>query len=143
MIRISIVIALAATACTARNAYVYPKAVQSHYLITAGDTPRPYQSLGYLQVSKSGANLFGFLSIVDADLNALFGDILVPELEKAGADGIINLRFEETQHVTATKILFAFPLFFIPLPTHVEATGEMIRFLPAPPVPRTASLPSP
>jgi glycine dehydrogenase subunit 1 len=49
-----------------------------------GDTSRPYESLGYLQLTRKGADLFGFISIVDADLGKLFGEELIAELAKRG-----------------------------------------------------------
>jgi hypothetical protein len=127
-----VVVALAAaTACTARSAYVQSPSVQNRYLITMGDTSRPYQSLGYLQMTRKGADLFGFISIVDADLQKLFGEELLAELGKRGADGIINVRFQERQWTTAERVLFALPpLFLFPLPTRVELTGELIRWSP-------------
>jgi hypothetical protein len=105
--------------------------VQNRYLITMGDTSRPYQSLGYLQMTRKGADLFGFISVVDADLKKLFGEELIAELAKRGADGIINVRFQERQWTTAERVLFALPpLFLFPLPTRVELTGELIRWAP-------------
>jgi hypothetical protein len=121
---------VATTACTARSAYVQPPQIQQRYLITMGDTDRPYRSLGYLQMTRKGLDLFGFLSIVDADLGKLFGDELVRELEKRGADGIINVSFKERQWTTGERVLFALPpLFLFPLPTRVELTGELIQFV--------------
>ena len=73
MMRFVLLIAFA-SACTARSAYVHSPSVQQRYLITMGDTPRPYESLGYLQLTRKGADLFGFLTIVDADLGKLFGE---------------------------------------------------------------------
>jgi hypothetical protein len=140
--------------CTVRNAYVFPPHVQKRYRITGGDVQRSYRSLGQIQITRKGANLFGFVSVVDADLEKMFGEILIREMQARGADGIINMRFHETQHTVATKLLFAFPLFFVPLPTKVELTGELIRFTPPPPAraapssapatgPRAAGKPAP
>jgi len=140
-------LAITATACTARSAYVQPPKVQNRYLITMGDTSRPYESLGYLQLTRKGADLFGFISIVDADVQKLFGDVLIRELEKRHADGIINLRFHERQWTTAERVLFALPpLFLFPMPTRVELSGELIRWAdmgppPAPPAPPAAPPP--
>lgn len=121
--------AMLATACTARSAYVQPESVQDRYLITMGDTDQPYESLGYLQLTRKGADLFGFISIVDADLERLFGSELIGEMARRGADGIINVRFKERQWTTGERILFALPpMFLVPLPTRVELTGELIRF---------------
>ena len=131
MTRLALIFILASGACTARSAYVQTPAVQQRYLITMGDTNRPYQSLGYLQLTRKGADLFGFISIVDADIGKLFGEELLGELQARGADGIINVRFHERQWTTAERVLFALPpMFLFPLPTRVELTGEMIRFLP-------------
>ncbi len=128
-----------AVGCTDQNHYVYPPAVQQRHLITTGDVARPYQSLGYIQITRRGALLFGWVPVVDADLQKMFGELLLAELARTGADGVINVKFHETQYTTATRIFFAFPLFFVPLPTQVQLTGELIRFLPpggaAPPAP--------
>jgi hypothetical protein len=125
------VLALALTgACSVRHAYVQAPSVQQRYLITMGDTTRPYESLGYLQMTRKGADLFGFLSIVDADLQKLFGQELIAELGARGADGIINVTFHERQWTTAERILFALPpMFLFPLPTRVELSGELIKFV--------------
>ncbi|HEY5926002.1 MAG TPA: hypothetical protein VIV11_30155 [Kofleriaceae bacterium] len=143
MTRLLLLAVLATTACgSARSAYVQPQTVQNRYLITMGDTARPYESLGYLQLTRKGADLFGFISIVDADIKKLFGDELIKELGKRGADGIINVRFHERQWTTAERVLFALPPFFLfPLPTKVELSGELIRWAemgPPPPAPADA-----
>ena len=137
MTRLMLIAVLATTACgSARSAYVQPAAVQNRYLITMGDTGRAYESLGYLQMTRKGADLFGFISIVDADIKKLFGDELIKELEKRHADGIINLRFHERQWTTAERVLFALPpMFLFPLPTRVELSGELIRWTDTGPQP--------
>jgi hypothetical protein len=133
-------LATSAAACTARSAYVQPQQVQNRYLITMGDTSRPYESLGYLQMTRKGADLFGFISIVDADLQELFGEELVKELGKRGADGIINVRFRERQWTTAERVLFALPpMFLFPMPTKVELSGELIRWTDMGPPPAEAA----
>jgi hypothetical protein len=143
MTRLLLIAVLATTACgSARSAYVQPAAVQNRYLITMGDTARPYESLGYLQLTRKGADLFGFISIVDADIKKLFGDELIKELEKRHADGIINLRFHERQWTTAERVLFALPpMFLFPLPTRVELSGELIRWTDMGPPPAAPGAP--
>jgi hypothetical protein len=139
MTRLILIAVLATTACgSARSAYVQPPSVQNRYLITMGDTARPYESLGYLQLTRKGADLFGFFSIVDADIKKLFGDELIKELQQRHADGIINLRFHERQWTTAERVLFALPpMFLFPLPTRVELSGELIRWTDmGPPAPQ-------
>jgi hypothetical protein len=121
--------ALILGACTAKSSHVQTPQVQSRYLITMGDTDRPYQSLGYLQMTRKGADMLGWLSVVDADLDKMLGDELIRELERRGADGIINLRFKERQWTTGERILFLIPpMILIPLPTRVEISGELVRF---------------
>ena len=145
MNRLLVIAFLATTACgSARSAYVQPPAVQNRYLITMGDTARPYESLGYLQLTRKGADLFGFISIVDADIKKLFGDELIKELNQRGADGIINVRFHERQWTTAERVLFALPPFFlVPLPTRVELSGELIRWTDMGPQPTPGEAPQP
>ena len=94
-------------ACSVQNAYVYPENVKQKYVITTGDVDQPYDSLGYIQVTKTGATLFGFVDILDADLEGLFEQDLLDEIEKAGADGLVNMHFHETQYTDATRTLFA------------------------------------
>ncbi len=124
-------ILLGLSGCTVRNAYTFPTPVQQRYLITGGDTDRPYRSLGQLQITRKGADIVGFVPVVDADLRKMFGEILIRELQARGADGIINLRFHERQYTTATRAVFAV-LFFVPLPTEVEITGELIQWTEEP-----------
>lgn len=122
----------ALTACTVKNAYLYPPQVRERFIISMGDTPRPHESLGYVQITRKGADLFGFFPIVDADLQRVLGEELVKELEARGADGIINLRFHERQWTTAQRLLFALPpVFLFPLPTEAEITGELIKLTPS------------
>ncbi len=117
--------------CTAGNIYMYPPEVTKSFVITMGESPRPYVSKGFVQITAKGANLAGFFPVVDADLQKMFGELLITEIEKAGADGIVNLDFKETQHPTATKVFFAV-FFFVPLPTSVQITGELVEFTDAP-----------
>ena len=59
-----------------------------------------------------------------------------------GGDGIINVRFEQTQYALPTRILFAI-LFFIPLPSESTITGEVVKLSPAPWLPAWAPAPCP
>ena len=134
-ILLALIAAVMIPACTARSVYVQSPAVQQRYLITMGDADQPYISLGYLQMTRKGADIFGFLPVVDADLNKMFGDELIHELERRGADGIVHVQFSERQWTTAQRLLFALPpMFLFPLPTQVELRGELVRFVdPGPP----------
>ena len=115
------------SACSVQNMYAYPEDVQNKYVITTGDTDRSYESLGYIQITKTGATLFGFWDVNDADLEGMFSEALLTEIDKAGADGVINLHFHETQYTDTTRSIFAV-LFVIPLPRSVTVTAELVKF---------------
>ena len=115
------------TACSVQNMYAYPEDIQQRYVITTGDTDRAYDSLGYIQITKTGATLFGFWDVNDADLKGMFSDALLQEIDKAGADGVINLHFHETQYTDTMRSIFAV-LFVIPLPRAVTVTAELVKF---------------
>ena len=115
------------SACSVQNVYTYPEDVQERYFITTGDTDRPYDSLGYIQVSKTGITLFGFWDINDADLKGMFEEALLEEIDKAGADGVINMHFNEIQYTDTTRTHFA-AMVLIPLPRVVTVTAELVKF---------------
>jgi len=120
---------IATTACATTSSYMYPKAVQQRYTITTGDVDRPYESLGYIQLTKKGFDLFAVIQVVPANLEAIFGEELLPILKRSGADGIINVRFHERQWTAAERIGLLFTVVGIFwLPTQAELTGELIRY---------------
>jgi hypothetical protein len=94
--------------------------------VSTGDVPGPYKSLGVVQATRRGVLLFGFADPAGTDLQADVDEQLVPQIRAMGGDGIINVRFQQTQYTAATRILFAL-LFFIPLPSEVTLTGEVVR----------------
>ncbi len=57
-----------------------------------------------------------------------------------GGDGIINVRFQQTQYMVATRILFSI-LFFIPLPSEANVMGEVVKFEPSAPAPGQGASP--
>jgi len=116
----------AVAACTVVNTAVIPQGPGP--LITSGDTARPYQSLGLIQTTRKGVLLFGFVDVVGTDLQAGFTEVLAPMVRQMGGDAAINVRFHQTQYLPLTQVLFAFPFFFIPLPTSVTITAEVVRF---------------
>ncbi|RMG18101.1 MAG: hypothetical protein D6729_07580 [Deltaproteobacteria bacterium] len=103
-----------------------------HIFVSAGDIPEPYESLGMIQVTRSGLLLFGFIDLVGTDLQAGFEKVLIPEIERLGGDGAINAHFHMTQYTPITKALFAFPFFFIPLPSEVTISAEVVRLIDKP-----------
>ena len=113
--------------CTVVNTASVPSDRQGgEIFVTAGDIPEAYESLGMIQATASGVLLFGFIDPVGTDIDAGFHELLIPEVEKLGGDGVINVKFHQTQYVPVTQVLFAI-LFFIPLPSSVTLTGEVVR----------------
>jgi hypothetical protein len=94
--------------------------------VTTGDVKGPYQSLGVVQATRRGALLFGFADPAGTDLEGGLYETLIPEVRRMGGDGIMNLRFQQTQYTIPTRILFAL-LFFIPLPSEVTLSGEVVK----------------
>lgn len=117
--------------CTVVNTATIPPpnpAVRQPF-VTLGDITTPYESLGLVQVTRKGVLLFGFLDPVGTDIQQGFNDVLVPLIRERGADGMINVRFHQTQYLLPTRIIFAV-LFIFPLPTNVTITGEIVRLRP-------------
>ena len=144
MKRISILLALFATlglgGCTVIDTVTLPSDRSGDEIfVSAGDIPEPYESLGMIQVTRSGLLLFGFVDPVGTDLEAGFKETLVPEIERLGGDGAINARFHMTQYTPITRALFAFPFFFVPLPSEVTISAEVVKLgattRPSPPPP--------
>jgi hypothetical protein len=102
--------------------------------VTTGDVKGPYQSLGVVQTTRRGVLLFGFADPAGTDVEAGMYESLIPEVRRMGGDGIMNVRFQQTQYILPTRILFAV-LFFIPLPSEVTLSGEVVKLGPgaAPP----------
>lgn len=112
--------------CTTVTHTALPGRGGRELFVTTGDVTRPYRSLGLLQTTRKGVLVFGFLDPAGTDLRAAVSD-LVSEAHQLGGDGVINVRFDQTQYLLPTRILAAL-LFFLPLPSEVTVTGEVIRF---------------
>jgi hypothetical protein len=95
--------------------------------VTAGDIPEPHDSLGLVQATRGGVLLFGFVDPVGTDIQAGLEQSLVPQIRQMGGDGAVRVRFHQTQYTPLTRVLFAFPFFFIPLPSQVTVTAEVVR----------------
>lgn len=94
--------------------------------VTAGDIPEPYESLGMVQATRSGVLLFGFADVVGTDLQAGFNEVLIPQIREMGGDGAINVRFRQTQYLPVTQVMGAI-FFFVPLPSSVTVTAEVVK----------------
>jgi hypothetical protein len=134
---------LALTGCTVVNTASVPSDRSGKdVFVTAGDIPEPHESLGLVQVARSGVLLFGFADVVGTDLNAGFQDVLIPQIREMGGDGAINVRFHQTQYLPFTKVV-GLIFFFIPLPSQVTITAEVVKLRhPGAQAPAPASAPS-
>lgn len=125
---------LALTGCTVVNTASVPSDRSGRDIfVTAGDIPEPHDSLGLVQATRSGVLLFGFADVVGTDLQAGLQEVLIPQVREMGGDGAINVRFHQTQYLTSTKLLGAL-FFFLPLPSQVTVSAEVVRLRrPGPP----------
>jgi len=97
--------------------------------VSTADVPGPYKSLGAVQATRRGVLLFGFADPAGTDLQGNLDEQLLPLVHSMGGDGVINVRFQQTQYALATRILFAI-LFFIPLPNESSISGEVVKLEP-------------
>jgi len=112
------------TGCTTiSRAVVRPR--HRSLFVTTGDIGQPYRSLGLVQATRKGVLVMGFIDPAATDLQHGFDD-LMREAQIAGADGVINVRYRQTHYPTVSRVLFAI-LFFVPLPTEVTVTGELVK----------------
>lgn len=123
----SCVAAVLAASCTAVNTAHLPGSpvADGPLFVTTSDIDLAYDSLGPIQATRRGVVVFGFLDPVGFDLERCVNDTLIPEARRIGANGVINLRFEQTQLTPATRVLGAF-LFFIPFPVECTVRGEAV-----------------
>jgi hypothetical protein len=118
---------VALTGCTVINTTTVPSDRSGRdVFVTAGDIPEPYETLGMVQATRSGVLLFGFVDVIGTDLDAGFKQTLIPQVREMGGDGAINVRFRQTQYLPVTKVFGAI-FFFIPLPSSVTVTAEVVK----------------
>ncbi|HEX5751973.1 MAG TPA: hypothetical protein VFZ09_37475 [Archangium sp.] len=132
---------MALAGCTSVNVAQVPSIRDRRdVFVSTGDVKGPYQSLGVVQTTRRGVLLFGFADPAGTDLESGLRESLLPEVRRLGGDGIMNVRFQQTQYPVPTRILFAL-LFFIPLPSEVTLSGEVVKLGPgaAPPSAGTPS----
>ncbi|MSP24351.1 MAG: hypothetical protein EXR75_04150 [Myxococcales bacterium] len=122
----------AATGCTSVSFATLPQAQsRGELLITQEAMAGPYESKGVLQLTRKGAILFGFADVVGTDLESAIEE-LGPEIRSRGADGLVNMRVEQTQYSTFRRIV-AILHFFAPLPAEVTINGELVKRIAAAP----------
>lgn len=122
---------LALSACTAMSYTPLPtQQTQGQIFVSAEGLQVPYESVGIVQVTRRGVLLFGFADPAGTDLAAAVNEV-ESQVRRAGADGLINTRVEQTNYTTLARIFGAI-FFFAPLPAEVTITGELVRVRRAP-----------
>ncbi|MDY7232643.1 hypothetical protein [Hyalangium rubrum] len=109
--------------------------------VSTSDIPGPYKSMGVVQATRRGVLLFGFADPAGTDLQGTLEEQLMPQIWNMGGDGVINVRFQQTQYTLPTRILFAI-LFFLPLPNEATLTGEVVKLEPGGAPPGTGTVTS-
>lgn len=135
--------ALVASACTAVSYAPLPvQRGQGQIFVSAEGLQEPYESVGIVQVTRRGVLLFGFADPAGTDLQAAVGEV-ESQVRRAGADGVINTKVQQTNYTTLARIFGAI-FFFAPLPAEVTITGELVRLRSnaAPPMPPALPQPS-
>lgn len=134
---------MATTGCTMVDKVNLPSVPGGkEVFVTAGDLKEPHEVLGMIQVSRSGPLLFGNIDVVGTDLESGFKDVLLPEVERLGGDGVVRVRYRMTQYTPFARIAGA--LFFIfPLPSTVTITGTVVKMKPGAPAAPAAAAPAP
>ncbi|MFL5343280.1 MAG: hypothetical protein ACJ8AT_00700 [Hyalangium sp.] len=113
--------------CTTVDMARVPTSERGHdVFVSTRDVAGPYKSLGVVQATRRGVLLFGFADPAGTDLQSDLDEQLLPQVREMGGDGIINVRFQQTQYTLPTRILFSI-LFFIPLPSEATITGEVVK----------------
>jgi len=94
-------------------------------IVTTGDIDRPYHSIGFTQISRTGLWLLGYIEIMPARLDDAIAETLADEAQHYGADAVINVMFYEIQYPPLLKLL---SIFAILSPQYAMVTGEMVEF---------------
>ncbi len=95
-------------------------------IVTTGDLDRPYRSIGFTQMSRTGVWLLGFIEIMPAQLDDVLTETLADEAYHRGADAVINVLFYEMQYPPLLKLL---SVLAIVSPQYVVVTGELVEFV--------------
>ncbi|MEN9799779.1 MAG: hypothetical protein RL653_3476 [Pseudomonadota bacterium] len=123
----AVLFASAFAGCTMVNSVALPaRGTTAEPFVTAGDLAEPHEVIGLVQVTRTGVLLFGNLDVVGTDLEAGFKQALLPAIKEAGGDGAVRVRYQMTQYAPAARVIGAI-LFFIPLPSSVTITGQVVK----------------
>lgn len=61
--------------------------------LTTGDSPRPFKTLGFVQVRGYGVQVAGYVDAGDADLDTTIKGALANEAAKMGGHGVVHIEF--------------------------------------------------
>lgn len=122
----SILSVIALSSCTAVSFAPLPvQRAPGQIFVSAEGLQEPYESVGIVQVTRRGVLLFGFADPAGTDLQAAVSEVET-QIRRAGADGVINTKIQQTNYTTIARIFGAI-FFFAPLPAEVTVTGELVR----------------
>lgn len=139
-VALPLALGLALAGCTTVNTARIPgrSALQrgERPFVLTGDLTEPYESLGPLQVTRRGVLVAGFLDPAGTTLESGFQELL-EGVREMGGDGIINVRYEQTQYTPVARGV-GLVLFLFPFRSQVTVRGEVVRlvrrdFTPPPP----------
>jgi len=72
------------------------------YLSTGG-SPRPYKTLGFVQVTGYGMEIAGALTAGDSGIDSVLSGSLADQAIRMGGDGVINISFLDTNPSTPAE----------------------------------------
>lgn len=61
--------------------------------ISTGGSPRPFRTLGFIQVTGEGRTYAGALDVGDANLDGVVRGVLAEQAARMGGHGVINIEF--------------------------------------------------
>jgi hypothetical protein len=113
--------------CAASTFTRLPAPDSTRPFITAEGLPpgTAYDSVGLVQVTRRGVLAFGFADPAGTEVDSAVAELEL-EARKAGADGVVNARVIKQPWTLAERITGAI-LFFLPIPSEVTLTGELVR----------------
>lgn len=116
-----------------------PDAEKGVYLSTGG-APRPFKTLGFIQIRGYGVNIAGLQDVGDAALDGTVRGRMAQEAAKMGGDGVINIEFVDENPQTLYERAAAASSSFSADPKtgrtqiqtkdrYVTVTGEVVQFV--------------
>lgn len=102
--------------------------------LSTGSSPRPYRTLGFIQVRGYGVEFAGVAQVGDAALDHTLQGVLATEAAKLGGDGVIHIVFLDENPTTPAERASAMANTVSSgqveqKARYVSVTGEVIQFL--------------